>query len=318
MRISEFNLHDLAGQSLLSDLQRDYWSTVSRITALAMPQFTISDVGITHRWITHWDKQGLIDNKRAKSAWRRFSFVEYIWLRIIVRLREFRMPISSIKQIKNYLWHHSTVHEFKALNDEFMQSLRSGRFPPPNDMTVEEFEKHTKKILLKQKSILRSFNLLFWMIFLMQLHKKPICLLIDQNGVCGSIFLAGGEITEASLNILADEIPKTDFICLNLFRILEDFYSNEKLKDEVIQKIAILNDKEKRILELIQKGDFKEISIKLNGNKEYTVGVKRSKPVDKITNEVSSIINRGKYQEIKLVTEKGNIVFAEVTEKIKI
>jgi hypothetical protein len=152
----------------------------------------------------------------------------------------------------------------------------------------------------------------------MQLYKKPICLLINQNGTCGSIFLAGGEVTEFSLNILADEIPKTDFICLNLYRILQEFYDNEKIEDKIIQKIAVLSDKEKQILELIQAGDFKEISIKLTDKKEYLVGIKRNKSIDKITNEVSSIINRNKYQDIKLITQAGKIILAEVTEKIKI
>ncbi len=318
MKITDFKLDNLTGESFLTALQKDYWGTVRLLTELVLPQFTISEVGITHRWITNWDDQDLIDNRREGTEWRRFSFVEYIWLRIIVRLREFQMPLSAIKQVKKFLWQPLNLESFQQLSEENLQYFEKGVFPLPENKTLDEFRKELKNVFQKQKKVFRYLNKLFWMIFVMQIHKKPICLLINQKGTCASIFLAGGEVTALSLNILADEIPKTDFICLNLYRILQEFYENDKIDNTVIQKIAVLNDKEKQILELIQTGDFKEISIKLNDNKEYLVGVKRNKSIDKITNEVSSIINRNKYQDIKLVTQKGKIILAEVTEKIKI
>ena len=90
------------------------------------------------------------------------------------------------------------------------------------------------------------------------------------------------------------------------------------MNDDIIEKVTLSSDKEKQILDLIRKGDFKEVSIKLKGNKEYLVGIKRNKSIDTITNEVSSIINRNKYQEIKIVTQKGKIINAEITESIRV
>jgi hypothetical protein len=228
------------------------------------------------------------------------------------------MPLSAIKQVKKFLWQSPNIESFQQMSEEMLVNFEKGIFPLPENKTLEEFRKELKDVFLKQKKVFRYLNRLFWMIFVMQIYKKPVCLLINHKGTCGSIFLAGGEVKAFSLNILANEIPKTDFICLNLYRILQEFYENDKIDDTVIQKIAVLSDKEKQILELIQTGDFKEISIKLNDNKEYLVGIKRNKSVDKITNEVSSIINRSKYQDIKLITQKGKIILAEITEKIKI
>jgi DNA-binding transcriptional MerR regulator len=318
MKISEFKIDNISGNDLLVAMQKDYWGTIQLLLELVLPQFTISEVGITHRWITHWDEQVLLGNRRDGVAWRRFSFVEYIWLRIIVRLREFQMPISSIRQVKKFLWQAIDPQKFEQFSDEFLQNVRKGAFPPPSGTTHEEFEKGLKKAKAQHKTVFRYLNTLFWMIFSMQLYKRPICLLINEKGACCSIFLAGGEISEFSMNLILDTIPKSDFICINLYNILQEFFSNEKIDDNTIQKIAILGEKEKQILALIQRGDFKEITIRLKDNKEYFVGIKRNKSVDKISNEVSSIITRNRYQDIRLVTEKGKIVLAEVTEKIKI
>ncbi len=64
MKITDFKLDSLTGESFLTALQKDYWGTVRLLTELVLPQFTISEVGITHRWITNWDDQDLIDNRR--------------------------------------------------------------------------------------------------------------------------------------------------------------------------------------------------------------------------------------------------------------
>jgi len=319
MKVSEFKLDSFSGDSLRKSLQKDYWVTMKQSATLVLPQFTISEIGITHRWITHWDNQGLLGSKRNGSGWRRFSFVDYIWLRIIVHLREFHLPLSAIKQVKKFLWEPTSQEEIESGAEDYLQMVKNGELPIPLDMTFEKFEKWYKLEVSKTKKTgARQLNRLFWIIFAMQLYERPFCLFIGQDGECGSIFFGGDGMVELGLSALTQQIGLADFICLNLYRILHEFFSNEKIKEEVIQKIALLNDKEKQILELIQKDDFKEISIKLNDNKEYIVGIKRNKSVDKITNEVSSIINRSKYQDIKLVTHKGKIILAEVTEKLKI
>ncbi len=318
MKLLDINLDDLSKENLLKGFQTDYWGTMKLMVELVLPRFTISEIGITHRWITHWDKQGLIDNRREGKEWRRFSFVEYIWLRIIARLRDFNMPLSSIKQVKKFLFNGWSNEEIKELAEGFILQIKQGTIPVPPNYTNENFEKNIIKDFAKNKSIFRYFTNLFQMMFSMLLTKKPYCLAITDKGVCGQLIFEDEATIEASMNAILNKIEQDDFTIINLYRILEEFFSNEKIKEDVIEKVTFLSNKEKQVLDLIRKGDFKELSIKLKGNKEYLVGIKRNKSVDTITNEVSSIINRNKYQEIKLVTQKGKIVNAEITESIKI
>jgi len=318
MKITEFKLDNLSGETLITAFQKDYWGTVKRVTALLLPQFTISDVGITHRWITNWDDQGLIDNRRDGTEWRRFSFVEYIWLRIIVRLREFNMSIPVIKQVKKYLFQSNSKENFKIIAEAFSENMKNGFFPPAPGYTAEEYEKYLLKNISQFNSELKHVNLLFLMIFSMQIDKKPIFLQVTENGQCGYLYFGDNRTSEASLQALKNDMEVFDFTIINLYKIFEEFFSNKKIKDEAIKEIAILNEKEKQILELIQMGDFKELSIKLTNNKNYFVSIKRNKSLEKITNHVSSLIARGQYQDIKIVTEKGKIVLAEITDKIKI
>jgi DNA-binding transcriptional MerR regulator len=318
MKSLNINLDHLSKENLLKGFQTDYWETSKLMVELVFPRFAISEIGITHRWITHWDKQGLIDNRREGTEWRRFSFVEYIWLRIIARLRDFNMPLSNIKQVKKFLFKSWNTEEIKELAEGFILQIKQQIIPVPPNYTNENFEKNIMKDFLRNKGIFRYFTTLFQMIFSMLLNKKPYCLIITDKGVCGQLIFENEVTVEASMNAILQGISRDDFTIINIYRILEEFLSNEKIKDEVIEKVTLLSDKEKQIIELIRKGDFKELSIKLKDNKEYLVGIKRNKSIDTITNEVSSIINRNKYQEIKLITQKGKIINAEIIESIKV
>jgi DNA-binding transcriptional MerR regulator len=318
MKISELNLDSLSGQALAKALQTDLWGTMRKVIDLTLPQFAISEIGITHRWITHWDNQGLIDNHREGTEWRRFSFIEYIWLRIIVRLREFNLPLAAIKRVKKFLWAPVAKQDFELAERDFLQAIKAGEVPIPPGKTLEEFEKTMKAIFKNPKIVADYINTLFLIVYFMQLYKKPYCLLIEKSGECGAVNFATEELAQQSLAVLVGQIDYSDFICINLYKILQEFFSNEKIEDEVMMKIALLTEKEEQILGLIQAGDFTELSIKLNNNKQYLVKVKRNKSLERITNEVSSIISRGKYQDIKLVTQEGKIILAEVTDKIKI
>lgn len=318
MKIAEIKLNHLAKENLLKGFQTDYWGTSKLMGELVLPRFTISEIGITHRWITHWDKQGLIDNRREGVAWRRFSFVEYIWLRIIARLRDFNTPLSSIKQVKKFLFKSFDTEEIKQLAEGFILQIKQGIIPIPPNYTNENFEKNITKDFTKNKKVFRYFNNLFHIIFCMLLTKKAYCLAITDKGDCGQLAFEDEATIEASMNTILRDISQFDFTIINLYRILEEFFDNEKIEEDIIEKISLLSDKEKQILELIRKGDFNELSIKLKNDKEYLIGIKRNKSVDTITNEVSSIINRNKYQKIRLTTQKGKIINAEIIDSIKI
>jgi DNA-binding transcriptional MerR regulator len=318
MKIYEFKLDNIAGKSLKESFEKDYWGTVAQITEILLPKFIIGEIGITHRWITHWDDQGLIDNKRHGTEWRRFSFVEYIWLRIIVRLRDFNMPLKAIKQVKKFLFQSLSKDGLAAIIDSLSANIRNGLVPPIPGAENENYLEGLKKNLQKLRSDTKNMNLLFWMIFDMLFLNKPYCLAVTEKGECGLYFFGEDGTTEQSLAAIKRDIQQIDFITINLYKILQEFFSNEKVDESTIEKIAVLTDKEKQIIEMIRNNDFKELSIKQNNGKEYLVGIKRNKPIDKITDDVSSIIGRNRYQDIRLTTQNGKIINVEITEKLKI
>ena len=63
-------------------------------------RFSIGDIGIEHHWITHWHKEGLLLENLEFRKWRKFNLIDYVWLKAIVKLRSFDIPLRFIKAVK--------------------------------------------------------------------------------------------------------------------------------------------------------------------------------------------------------------------------
>lgn len=117
---------------------------------------SIGDVRIPYRSLNHWDtKNLLLDSTRDQGRWRKFNFIEYIWLRIIVELRTFGASLNQIKQVKDAL--------------TFPIPLQI-----PEGQTVSEFKDYQ----------LVYYNPLFLLIVEAILSRRPINILINAKGEC--------------------------------------------------------------------------------------------------------------------------------------
>lgn len=65
-------------------------------------KYTVEPVGLSYRLINYWDEQGVLpDAARIAGEWRKFTYIEAVWLRVAIRLRGFGLPLPKIAEIKN-------------------------------------------------------------------------------------------------------------------------------------------------------------------------------------------------------------------------
>lgn len=65
---------------------------------LLEPNYTLKDLkGITYRTINYWDEAGFLLRKRRKTekGWRRFSVIEFIWIKLLDEIRTLNITIDS-------------------------------------------------------------------------------------------------------------------------------------------------------------------------------------------------------------------------------
>jgi len=63
-------------------------------------RFTISETSIPYRALKHWEEMKLLrDQRGSDNEWRRFSFMDVIWLLLIRAFRVLGVSISTLKKV---------------------------------------------------------------------------------------------------------------------------------------------------------------------------------------------------------------------------
>lgn len=64
-------------------------------------RFTVGETDVAYRVINHWDQSGLLpDGVRGDGSWRKFTLPEMVWLKAVVRMRDFGLPLEKIAQAR--------------------------------------------------------------------------------------------------------------------------------------------------------------------------------------------------------------------------
>lgn len=72
------------------------WSEVQK--SLNEKRYTVKDTDVTYRTINSWSEEGLFhDARENNSGWRKLSFKDVAWLRILRILREYGLPLEKLK-----------------------------------------------------------------------------------------------------------------------------------------------------------------------------------------------------------------------------
>lgn len=95
-------------------------------------KFKVSDTNVKYRVVNHWEEKGLLpDNLRKDSdGWRRFSFVEFIWLKVVEQLRSFGVPIDVIKKAKDSIMVFDKDDNSYLLFEYYVAKARASTLDP--------------------------------------------------------------------------------------------------------------------------------------------------------------------------------------------
>lgn len=140
-------------------------------------KYTIAQVGLSYRLMNYWDEQGILPGPPRESAggWRKFTFIELVWLRVALRLRDFGVSMQSIAEVKACImeWNKKTevyslfeYYFYKALvNDSdrlvvYLPHMAAGLASTPElEETKRMFTGEQDMLLISLKSVARSMGL---------------------------------------------------------------------------------------------------------------------------------------------------------------
>lgn len=269
-------------------------------------RFSLSDVGVTYRWISHWNKMGLLIGDYAEGKWKKFDLVEFVWLRMIIQMRKFNLSLEMIKRVKENLIQEIPVSEVLGVN-EVLDALMK--------LAKEDKRDEVRKVLQDQDVMTRfqsqTINLFETLIMDIVSFHNSFSIFISSEQV---IPVKHSSLEHIASNASFNTIFKGSFISISISEILRDFMLSD-LGIKRKQKLALLTEGEEQVLKALREDNLKSVTVKYGINQKIDLlEIAKIEKVDKRARLMDFIMANG-YQDITIKTQNGEIVYCENKRK---
>lgn len=267
------------------------------------PIMNLSITGVPARTYFYWKKSGLIESfgaDESKKGWIKINLIEYLWIKIIVILRDYGVPFEKIKETKEKLF-SNYMDILITEKDDYIEFLRESNFSEEHiseiiralDLVEEEINSSPEEFEIYQTLI---GNLVMGL--LLKNDKGYITLSKGEDEYDVGYFSIK---TMAEFESFVEPYFEKPCLFIPIRSIIEEFLDNAKTEKTAVS-INLLDLKEMKVIEAIRKRDFKEITIKLESNKE-TIIIEIEKDgniLDQKAKEVKRILGLNEYSEVTI------------------
>jgi DNA-binding transcriptional MerR regulator len=256
--------------------------------------FTVKDTEINYRMVNHWDKMGLIRFGRAsKEGNRKFSFVDFIWIKVVDELRNFGVKLPFIKNITEQVYAPIPLVEMtKQLLDHadlFKHHL--------NKEQLVEFIKAGKDARKNLKENI-NFNYLQALIIEAIAEANLVSLVIFEDGEF--LFYIKNKEAVYPKEVL-DRIQAGSQVRISLSNIIYKHITGNALL-HYTKEFKLFNAKEIKVLDVLNEGNYKKISVLFKTRTSEPLEIKKSKTT---IAEITEIIRQKEYRDF-VITDKHN------------
>ena len=136
--------------------EMDYWfdeeKTLNRTFSkfLNTPRFTSGELPVSYRVLNHWGNLGILpEGINNNGSWRKFTFVERVWIGVASHLRDFGFPLEKIAEVRKHIlkynkkikaYYHFEYYIVRALassDDTYVIVLNDGTADVGNQEEIE-------------------------------------------------------------------------------------------------------------------------------------------------------------------------------------
>lgn len=92
-------------------------------------KFTVGETDTSYRLINHWGESGLIPTGAVvNSGWKKFTFSELVWIKVVHHLREYGVSLEKIEQVMRCVMKFETDAETYPIFESYiLTAWRTGK-----------------------------------------------------------------------------------------------------------------------------------------------------------------------------------------------
>ena len=307
---------------------------------------TNKDLEIEPRVFHHWRESGVIDydknvevdnvlNKERRGKVF-FNAYEALWLLMVKDLRELNVDLKTIIQVKEFLFadqvnNSELTPEFiKELSDNGVMDNILKSLPEEIRNEIANDEIKLSQFISMMQSMSKNIEdmkpnwiTIFYTTVLL-MNKTPLLQLvkkgtrIDINIIVIEDFYPHSTKLE-SMQEIVKNLTNNFYINIPIRKYFDRIFSDFKL-DILVKKFELFSKIELEVLEKIQDGDFQEIKIYNNSEKDFLITViKKTDLSNEKVKELKKILGLKEYDKLEMVfrNDKQVIVKNEIRNKLE-
>lgn len=276
------------------------------------PRFVISQLGITARDASYWDKQGILPELRGKGSRRKYDLIQSVWIRLIPQMRKLGIGTATIKLLKDSVFDSSTSFEVALKNEAVVEQLKKLM---REKLDEDAIEKLLSSESIKNASRNMSFNLFKYGLMMVILFKKNISLLVTEKGYF-TLYSLERHNELMGNDPVFKQILNSPHFSISLSDAYADLVKSWK-EEPFFEQITIVSDGELKILNALKEPELKSVTIKFKDGELDLIEKVKESDVD-LGSRFMDVICKNGYQTVTIKTRAGKIVNYEnrILEKI--
>ena len=265
---------------------------------LCEEKLSAKDTGVNYRLLNHWDEKKIIRfSREKKESNRKFSFVDFIWIKVVNELRSFGIQLPVIKKItddvyealplkelfENFVNHMDVLKNYEGEEkEEFLNFFKSGEYKTADYDTLP-FNFNYLQILITEAIATR----------------KSVSLIVFSDGEWFPF------IKENEHHYPQELLHKKDFhpqVRVNITDLIFKFIVEDYLI-EYLNGLHLFTVKERKLLYYIKEGDYKKVFVLFKSKKHEPLEITKSKTAQE---SIIRILREKEYREFILIDKKNN------------
>jgi len=278
------------------------------IEKLLAPQFALKDMDVKPQYVNLWRNEGILFNDASSRGGKPFSFIDYIWVKMIEKMKLLGIHYEIIRKVKaetiaKPFWF--TILDLAAKHTDLPIEFRG---EDDKVLTAKE-----AKILWSDK-IENTVSLFAHLIARCIADKRHLAFWINADGQVA--FVTDKKINGLFSDKALVKMYRGAFVSISITEIVREFIDRKEL-NLVSEEMNVISEEEKQVLELIRDGKLTELKIRFDkANQIDLIEATKEEPLE-LKSRFLDVITQEGYQDITFTTEKGTIVKFRNTIKIK-
>ena len=264
------------------------------IEELIDAKYSISDLKITPRDATYWDKQGILPTVKGSGTRRKYDLTQSVWIKLIQQMRSLGISLKKIKNLNENLLEpkNDITLMDQALLVKIIDQLKAKY---DNAITHEQLVNQLK---------VNQPNLFMTTVLSTIIFRKSMKCIVNMDGEY-HVIDASRYAELFKLDKDFQEFVSKPHFSISITRAIQTLIS-DWVPDKPTSKLQFLSNTEIQILEMLRRNDVDSILIRFANGEPFLLEIEEQSTI-RMEQRFLDVIAKNGYQKISVTTQNGKI-----------